>query len=69
MENKTTYLISGMTCNHCVANVDKNVKSLEGVTDAQVDLQSGKVEVIGNVSDEKVASLIDSLGYTYKGKI
>ena len=69
MENKTIYLISGMTCNHCVANVDKNVKSLEGVSDVHVDLNNGRVKVIGNVSSEKIADLIESLGYTFKGKV
>jgi uncharacterized membrane protein YraQ (UPF0718 family)/copper chaperone CopZ len=68
MENKTTYIVQGMTCNHCVANVDKNIKALDGVTDAQVDLQSGKVEVAGNATDKEIETLINSLGYTYKGK-
>lgn len=68
MDNKTTYLIQGMTCNHCVANVDKNIKALDGVTNAEVDLQNGKVEVAGEVSDEEIEQLINSLGYTYKGR-
>lgn len=57
-----------MTCNHCVANVDKNIKALDGVTNAEVDLQNGKVEVAGEVSDEEIEQLINSLGYTYKGR-
>jgi uncharacterized membrane protein YraQ (UPF0718 family)/copper chaperone CopZ len=67
--NKNVYRIEGMTCNHCVANVDKNIKAIDGVSDALVDLQSGKVEIIGNVSAQKIASVIESLGYTFKGKI
>lgn len=67
--NKNVYRIEGMTCNHCVANVDKNIKAIDGVSDALVNLQSGKVEIIGNVSAQKIASVIESLGYTFKGKI
>lgn len=67
--NKNVYRVEGMTCNHCVANVDKNIKAIDGVSDALVDLQSGKVEIIGNVSAQKIASVIESLGYTFKGKI
>lgn len=68
MENKTTYLVSGMTCNHCVANVDKNIKAIDGVEDATVYLQKGEVEIIGKVSPDKVKSTIESIGYEFKGE-
>lgn len=68
MENKTTYLVSGMTCNHCVANVDKNIKAIDGVEDATVDLQKGEVEVFGKVSPDKIKSTIESIGYEFKGE-
>jgi len=64
----TTYAIEGMTCNHCVANVDKNLKAIEGVNDVSVDLQKGEAVVDGNVDAEKIKEVIESIGYTFKGK-
>ena len=72
MENtndKQTFHIEGMTCNHCVANVDKHLKNLEGVQDVAVDLQKNQATIIGNVSIEKVQETVDGLGYSFKGKV
>lgn len=66
--NQTTYAIEGMTCNHCVANVDKNLKAMEGVNDVSVDLQKGEAVVYGNVDESKIKQVIESIGYTFKGK-
>jgi uncharacterized membrane protein YraQ (UPF0718 family)/copper chaperone CopZ len=68
MDNSTTYAIEGMTCNHCVANVDKNLKALEGVENVSVDLQKGEAVVEGNVPESKIKSIIEEIGYTFKGK-
>lgn len=70
MENTTNgnvYEIEGMTCNHCVANVDKNIKALDGVEGVQVDLQKGEVVVNGFVSMDKIKQTVERLGYTFKG--
>lgn len=62
------YKIGGMTCNHCKANVEKNLGKVEGVTSVQVDLDKALAYVEGNPSDEEVQKLVDELGYEYKGK-
>ena len=36
---KTTLKVQGMTCNHCVMRVQKAIKAVPGVPDAQVDLR------------------------------
>jgi copper chaperone len=38
----TTINVKGMSCNHCVMAVKKALTALEGVTEAQVDLQKGQ---------------------------
>jgi uncharacterized membrane protein YraQ (UPF0718 family)/copper chaperone CopZ len=68
MDNSTTYAIEGMTCNHCVANVDKNLKALEGVENISVDLQKGEAVVDGDVPESKIKSVIEEIGYTFKGR-
>ena len=39
---KHTYNITGMTCNGCRTHVEKTLNSVEGVIDAQVDLQKAE---------------------------
>jgi uncharacterized membrane protein YraQ (UPF0718 family)/copper chaperone CopZ len=63
----TTYAIEGMTCNHCVANVDKNLKSIEGVKEVSVDLQKGEAIIEGSVDALKIKDVIEEIGYTFKG--
>lgn len=65
----TTYNIQGMTCNHCVANVEKHLNQLENSTQVIVDLNSGKVQVEGEVSEEDIKRTIEQIGYRYEGKV
>lgn len=37
--------ITGMTCGHCLAKVEKALKSVSGVYSAVVDLPDGEAEV------------------------
>ena len=38
-----TYTVTGMTCGHCVSSVTEEVSELPGVSDVQVDLESGRL--------------------------
>lgn len=55
----------GMTCQHCVASVTKEVSELAHVTGVSVDLTTGKVTVTSDapLSPEEVVSAIDKAGY------
>jgi copper chaperone CopZ len=64
IKNIQTIHVSGMTYNHCKANVENSVKSSEGVEEATVDLSSGTVIIKGSSFDlEKIKSGIESIGY------
>jgi len=57
--------VSGMHCTHCVAAIDDAIRSCPGVSDVNIDLKTGSVQVYGTEIDEgQVASTIDALGYT-----
>jgi copper chaperone len=58
-----TYLVTGMTCAHCVASVEECVTDLDGVTRVQVDLESGIVHVTGAFTDAEVAAAVEEAGY------
>jgi len=59
--------VEGMSCGHCKNAVEKAVKSLVGVSGAEVDLTAKTltVEFDENRTDlEQIAAAIDDAGYT-----
>jgi hypothetical protein len=61
--------VSGMTCNHCKATVEKNVGKIEGIQSINADIVKNIVEISGeNVDLAKVEEVVNNLGYEYKGK-
>jgi copper chaperone CopZ len=59
------YLVTGMTCQHCVSAVTEEISAIEGVTGVQVDLATGRVSVTSTVplDDAAVHAAIDEAGY------
>jgi copper chaperone len=59
------YVVTGMTCAHCVASVSEEVGEISGVTDVRVDLPSGGVTVTSDrpLSRAEVAAAVDEAGY------
>lgn len=69
LANEKTIEVHGMTCNHCKKNVETNLSKLDGIDEATVDLNSKTVTLKGtNIKLEAVATLINELGYDYKGE-
>ncbi len=64
-----TFTVQGMTCSHCVASVTEEVSEIPGVTDVQVDLDSGRVDITadGPVDESDVRAAVDEAGYTLVG--
>ena len=56
--------VEGMSCNHCVMAVKRALTGLDGVGTVEVDLESGKVTVVGEaLADEAMKEAIDGAGY------
>ena len=64
-----TYIVTGMTCGHCVAAVTEEIGALDGVADVRVDLASGEVVVASTMplERERVAAAVDEAGYALAG--
>jgi copper chaperone len=62
----TVWTVEGMTCGHCVKAVTEEVAAIPGVTEVDVDLDSGRVTVTAEAdpSPDAVAAAIDEAGYT-----
>jgi len=59
--------VTGMTCGHCQAKVEKALKGVSGVYTAIVDLEDGEAEVDFNDDAVTAADLIAAVakaGYT-----
>lgn len=62
-----TIKVDGMTCNHCKMNVENNLKELDFLEDAQVNLADKSVTIKGdNIDLQKVKETVESLGYSCK---
>ncbi|HOW07210.1 MAG TPA: heavy metal translocating P-type ATPase [Flexilinea sp.] len=57
--------IKGMSCEHCKATVEKVLKSIDGVSEAVVDLKAGNAEISLSkpVSDEALEKVVRDAGY------
>jgi copper chaperone len=63
-----TFRIDGMTCGHCVAAVDKELRAVPGVVDVAVDLAAGTATVTGQgYTDADVRAAVDEAGYAVVG--
>ena len=56
------FTVSGMTCQHCVASVTEEVNELAGVQEVDVDLASGRLHVVGDVTPEQVQAAVAEAG-------
>lgn len=66
---KKTYIVNGMTCNHCKASVEKNLSALDGIKAVEVDLTSKQVYIDGDkIEEQAIANTINDLGFEFKGK-
>ncbi|MEJ8278119.1 heavy-metal-associated domain-containing protein [Pseudonocardia spirodelae] len=61
----TSYTVTGMTCEHCVASVTEEIGEIAGVTGVDVDLPTGAVTVTseGEVSPDAVRDAVHEAGY------
>ncbi|GAA4001949.1 heavy-metal-associated domain-containing protein [Allokutzneria multivorans] len=59
------YVVTGMTCGHCVASVTEELSEVPGVTGVEVELSSGTVTVRSSrpLADDEVAAAVTEAGY------
>lgn len=59
-----TFSVTGMTCSHCAASVDRAISEVPGVTSVQVVLAEGVARVSGEDFDpDAVIAAVSGLGY------
>ncbi len=65
MSATATYTVIGMTCGHCVKAVTTELRSLDAVTQVDVDLATGRVDVTSDrpLDVDVVPAAISEAGY------
>ncbi len=64
-----TYKVSGMTCDGCVKAVTSAITTALPNVEVQVDLESGKVTIIGAADKDVVAVAVNDAGFTFDGTV
>jgi copper chaperone len=69
MSTTTVYMVTGMTCEHCVSAVREELEKLHGVVAVDIDLAAGadsRVEVTATspLDRDQVRGAIEEAGYT-----
>lgn len=66
----TTYVLTGMTCEHCVRSVAEEVGEVPGVSGVDVELATGRVTVHSArpLGDDEVRAAVTGAGYTLAGR-
>ena len=61
----STWTVTGMTCEHFVRAVTEEVSALDGVTEVDVDLDTGRLTVDsqGPLDRDALAGAVDEAGY------
>jgi len=67
--NVQVFRVEGMTCMHCKATVENGIRELPQVSEVVADPGQNLVTVEAeSVDEERVRSMVEKLGYTFKGR-
>ena len=61
----SSFTVRGMTCDHCAASVRAEVEVIPGVSDVEVDVAAGRVQVTAShpVAESQVREAVEEAGY------
>ncbi len=57
------FKVTGMTCGHCVAAIEKAVKGLDSNAEVTADLENGQVSVSSDIEVAAISHAIQEAGY------
>ncbi len=59
-----TYIVEGMSCDHCKLSVTEEVEEVRGVEAVEVDLPTQRLTVRGeDLEDDAVRAAVEEAGY------
>lgn len=66
-----SFVVSGMTCEHCVASVTEELTEITTIDTVSVDLEQGQVTVTSAqpIEDDAIREAIEGIGYDFGGRV
>lgn len=65
-----TIIVKGMTCNHCKANVENSITSVQGVDEVKANPETSRVIIKGdNIDLGEIKNAVEKIGYKYEGQV
>ena len=67
IENKAnvTFIVKGMTCNHCKQTVAEAINACDGIQDVTINLESGQTFIYGNnINKQQIITSINNVGFS-----
>lgn len=70
-DQKVTFPIEGMSCQHCVKRATEALEGVDGVTAADVDLDAAQatVTLADGVTRDRLAEAVASVGYEVPAEV
>jgi copper chaperone CopZ len=65
----TVYRVEDMHCSHCEAAVVRAVEEVPGVEKAKASASANTLTIKGPATEETIRAAVESVGYTFKGKM
>lgn len=65
----TVFQVTGMTCSHCEASVEKAVSAIDGIKAVKANASKGEIKVKGNLTEEvvkKIKEAVSEAGFSVK---
>ncbi len=60
-----SFIVKGMTCNHCKETVTEAINTCDGITDIRINLESGETYIYGNnLNKQQIITSINNVGYS-----
>lgn len=59
----TLLILEGMSCQHCVAAIEKALKDVPGVTEVEVSLERHQAHVSGQTDHAELVEAVKEAGY------
>jgi len=68
IDMKGNYVVSDMTCQHCINTIENALKSIQGIEKINISLKEKLVQLDGEYDDNSVITAIQKAGYSIEKK-
>ena len=64
------FVVKGMTCNHCKANVENAIKQISGVNKVEANISNSITVIEGdNINPDEIKKTVEGVGYEFGGVV